>query len=144
MLTFYSRILVAYDGSDLSKKAVAMAAEFAKQDERIELRLVNVINPSTTIGNFGIYNEEVINNIREATQMSLQKVMDDIGNLPNKTYKNFLTGNPGKMIVNYAKEHDCDLIIMGSRGLTGLKEVLLGSTSHYVIQQAHCPVLVAK
>lgn len=144
MLTFYSRIVVAYDASDLSKKAVKMAAELAKQDSKIELRFVSVFNDTTTIGNFGIYNEELMNSIKEATKESLKKVTDHLEELPNITYTNFLIGNPGRMIVSYAKEHDCDLIVMGSRGLTGLKEVFLGSTSHYVVQQAHCPVLIAK
>lgn len=48
----------------------------------------------------------------------------------------------GPYIVNAAKELNCDLIVMGSRGLNSLTSLLLGSVSNYVIHHAHCPVMV--
>jgi nucleotide-binding universal stress UspA family protein len=43
-----------------------------------------------------------------------------------------------------AREGDCDIIVIGSRGLGGIKEFLLGSTSHRVADEAPCPVLIVK
>jgi nucleotide-binding universal stress UspA family protein len=51
-------------------------------------------------------------------------------------------GYPINHIVKHASEAGYDLIIMGSRGMSGIKEVLLGSVSHGVSQHAKCPVLI--
>ncbi|MDD5390352.1 MAG: universal stress protein [Gallionellaceae bacterium] len=53
-------------------------------------------------------------------------------------------GNPAQAIVAAAAENDCDLIIVGSHGRTGLDRLLMGSVSQQVVIQAKCPVLVAK
>ena len=51
---------------------------------------------------------------------------------------------PEKAILNLAKSWDADLIVMGRRGLSGLKELLLGSVSNYVVYHAPCSVLIVK
>jgi universal stress protein E len=53
-------------------------------------------------------------------------------------------GNPAEVIVAAAAENDCDLIVIGSHGRSGLDRLLLGSVSQQVVIQAKCPVLVAK
>lgn len=55
-----------------------------------------------------------------------------------------LSGPPGDMICELAKTWDADLIIVGNRGLRGLKELLLGSVSNYVIHHAPCSVLIVR
>ena len=55
--------------------------------------------------------------------------------------------NPGSLvgaIVDYAEHEGVDLIVMGTRGRSGFKRVLLGSTASGVVTYAHCPVLVVK
>lgn len=49
-----------------------------------------------------------------------------------------------KEIVEYAEKQDVDLIVIGTRGMSGLKRILFGSTSSGVVTYAHCPVLVVK
>lgn len=51
-------------------------------------------------------------------------------------------GPAGEMIVAAAKERDCDLIVMGSRGLGPVKSFLMGSTSTYVLHHSPCPMMV--
>jgi nucleotide-binding universal stress UspA family protein len=53
-------------------------------------------------------------------------------------------GRPEEAIVESAKDHGADLIIMGSHGKTGLERLLVGSVSERVIGSAECPVLVVK
>ena len=55
-----------------------------------------------------------------------------------------LTGNPGRMICELANNWSADLILVGSRGLKGLKEMFLGSVSNYVIHHAPCSVLIVR
>lgn len=58
--------------------------------------------------------------------------------------KVYRTGDPAEAIMDYAKEINTDLIIMGSRGLGLVRGVLLGSVSKYVLEHAKCPVLIVK
>ena len=51
-------------------------------------------------------------------------------------------GEPGPAVVEEAKEWEADLIVVGSRGHSGLRRLLEGSVSHYVAEHAHCPVEV--
>ena len=49
-----------------------------------------------------------------------------------------------KSIVEYTEEHKIDLIVIGTKGLSGIKKMLLGSTASGVVTYAHCPVVVVK
>lgn len=53
-------------------------------------------------------------------------------------------GDPGPAIVSYANHHDVDIVIIGSRGLNTLQEMVLGSVSHKVAKRVKCPVLIVK
>jgi len=53
-------------------------------------------------------------------------------------------GSPGKVICEFAKKWDADLIVMGRRGISGLSELLLGSVSNYVIHHTCCSVLTVQ
>ncbi len=55
-----------------------------------------------------------------------------------------LAGSPAEAIVDYSENNDCDLIIMGSRGLGAIREIMVGSVSHNVIQHASIPVMIMK
>ena len=55
-----------------------------------------------------------------------------------------LMGNPGRTICELAKSWSADLIIVGSRGLKGLKEMFLGSVSNYVTHHAPCSVFIIR
>ena len=53
-------------------------------------------------------------------------------------------GYPPDVLIDYAAEHDIDLIVMGSHGRTGVKRMVLGSVTEAVMRAAPCPVLVVK
>jgi len=55
-----------------------------------------------------------------------------------------LHGTPGPEIVKYANGSKVDLVVIGSRGLKRLQEMVLGSVSHKVIKQVSCPALIVK
>ncbi|MMZ57327.1 Stress response protein NhaX [compost metagenome] len=61
-----------------------------------------------------------------------------------KTEALYVKGDPARQIVEKAQEGAYQLIVIGSRGLSGLKEMMLGSVSHKVSQLASCPVLIVK
>ena len=53
-------------------------------------------------------------------------------------------GDEGSKIINYASQKSYDIIIMGSRGMSSLKEAFLGSTSNFVLHKSKIPVLIVK
>ncbi|EUJ46112.1 universal stress protein [Listeria riparia] len=55
-----------------------------------------------------------------------------------------LQGDPAERISQYISEHPADMLVLGSRGLNTIQEIVLGSVSHKLIKQADCPVLVVK
>ena len=145
MLTNYSRIVVAYDHSELSKKALKMAMDLAKQDQQIEVFVVMVMQPEKAIPYaYGLGVVAQLESQLEKANTVRVEIEQELKSLPNKTKALLLQGNPGLMIVDFVKQNDADLVVMGSRGLSGLKELFLGSVSHYVVQKAPCPVLIVK
>jgi nucleotide-binding universal stress UspA family protein len=78
------------------------------------------------------YGHEVVNRTNE--------VLDE---LPNATHTFVKEGQPVRTILDFASQNDYDLIIIGSRGLSGVKE-FLGSVSHGVVQRSKIPVLIIK
>lgn len=143
MFSFYSRIVVAYDGSTLGKKSLEMARALGRQDERVEIHVLHVVNTKSLATEFGVYDT-----LKEQQQERLTKTLDEakeiMGNAQNKIEYVVLKGHPAEMLIDYARNRDVDLIIMGSRGMSPLQKVVLGSVSHNVVQHAHCPVLIAK
>lgn len=140
---FCSRILVAFDDSELAMKSLDKAIELAKTDSTIEVELLHsVLWPN----NFNMSSKNT-HNIEDSFIADGRKVISKaeakLAELPNITRSYVLVGTPTRAILDHARAHDCDLIIMGSRGLSGIKE-FLGSVSHYVIQNSTIPVLLVK
>lgn len=53
-------------------------------------------------------------------------------------------GSPGDVICQYAREHEVDLLILGTHGRSGLTRLLMGSVAEEVVRRAHCPVLTVR
>lgn len=143
MANFCSRILIAYDGSELSKKALQTAVRIAETDPGVALHIVNVLEPLILTG-YETRIDELLKQRKDNAEAMLEQVKQSLSSLANPIQTHIADGPPGERIVNTAAEQECDLIIMGSRGLTGIKEFFLGSVSHYVAQRAACPVLIVK
>jgi len=61
-----------------------------------------------------------------------------------KVHFTVLVGDPSSQIIDYALEHEIELIIIPSHGRTGLNRFLMGSVAEKVIRYSHCPVLVLR
>ncbi len=147
MMSFYSKILVAYDGSEKSQKALDLALKLAEQDEKIEIYVLKVWD-TRFLDSYSYYEivstEDFVESRQKDTEDLFAKVNEKLRELPNKTATIALEGNPAKSIVDYSQKIGSDLIVLGSRGLSDIKEFFIGSVSHNVVQHAQCPVLVAK
>ncbi|WP_256760612.1 universal stress protein [Cohnella sp. WQ 127256] len=141
----FNHILVPYDGSKPAAKALEKAIQLAKTDSTTQLTVAHVINlqpviiADMTFAQPSSYQEQV----KEQGDAIIEKVKEMTTEIPH-TNVVVLAGSPAEAIVDYAENNACDVIIMGSRGLSSLKEFMVGSVSHNVILHAHIPVMIMK
>jgi nucleotide-binding universal stress UspA family protein len=147
MNTYIQNILVAYDGSEESQKALDYAVNLANEKENVVLHLVTVYQPALMMAYTAVnYPVEQANyELKEKNEQMIQIAKTELSiktNLP--IVAKAIEGYPGNVLTHYASMNKIDLIVIGSRGLSGVKEWFLGSVSHHVVQKAKCPVLVIK
>lgn len=139
-----TRILVAYDASEQSKKSLEKAIEISKMNSFIQIYVLHVM---AIIPAQEVFVPKSYQKMHDEMSQHGQEILSDaqlaLSSLPNKSQCIKKEGAPARVILDFTKENNCDLIIMGSRGLSGFKE-FLGSVSHTVIQQSKVPVLIVK
>jgi nucleotide-binding universal stress UspA family protein len=130
----YTKILVPLDQSSQSELVFKQAEAIAKSSQA-RLMLLHCIPLEQRITPYGnLYGEELLN-----LSSLLREQLEGI--IAEWDYK---TGEAGYWIREIAKSWDADLIVMGRRGLSGLKEVFLGSVSNYIIHHVDCSVLIVQ
>lgn len=145
-----SKIMVAIDGSEPSMDAVEYAISMATKQGGCELIVMTVIRmPVSSYGlmtpenevRYGKDRKEII----EARQL-LDKVREQVANhgIVFKTEIVDTQLSVEAAIIEYAEEQQVDLIVIGTKGKSGLKKLLLGSVASAVVTYAGCPVLVVK
>ncbi|MCD9022521.1 universal stress protein [Cohnella silvisoli] len=141
----FKHILVPYDGSNTSAKALDKAIQFVKADPATQLTVAHVINlqPLVVADITFVQPEGYQEQVKKQGNELLDKIKQRLGELPH-TNVVVLAGSPAEAIVDYSDNSDCDLIIMGSRGLGAIREFMVGSVSHNVLQHARIPVLIMK
>ncbi len=147
------RILVAVDGSKPSVDASVQAIDIAKK-VGAELIALYVISPDTRYH----YLEDTLtpklpSAFKEVLMLAMQSGEKRVNNVRQmakqksvKVKTDVVVGISSvvKEIIEYAHKNKIDMIVIGSRGLSGFKKMLLGSVASGVVTYAHCPVLVAK
>jgi len=150
-----SRILTAIDGSHSSMEAAKYALAMAKKYDA-ELFALTIINTQPWFHSSTLYGwaspetmEKVHENDIRHAQTWLDQVKETAENDGVRSQTKILlvpyteTSTAGA-IINYAEENHIDLIVIGTRGHSGLKKMLLGSVALAVLTYSHCPVLVIK
>jgi nucleotide-binding universal stress UspA family protein len=158
----FSKILVAIDGSEQSMNAAYYAIGIAnrKGNEvgRVQLIGLTVLDLTKLSSSFfatasGYYGAKELEEKRKEAQQWLDKVEklasnEENNNDNNVKFKSEIIEDPisrvGSAIVDYAERENVDLIVIGTRGRTGFKKILLGSVASDVVTYAHCPVLIVK
>ena len=139
----FEGILLAVDGSQHSIRAAKEAGDLARAMNSKVLRIViayDGIPPYLGEPNL----QQAINaRMKEANEV-LQKAQDAVGKIPGEIHTELIEGSPAEAIINVAKTRGSTVIVMGSRGLSTMVELVLGSTSHKVVSHAPCPVLVVR
>ena len=138
-ITKGERILVAVDGSEYTDVIVDQAISMG----RICNSAIFAISVIALYPESVAYAPELEEEVSKNTRKLLENVKNRIEkeNIKCETIVR-LDGHPHQPIVEEAKERNIDLIVMGTRGMTGLKKVLMGSVAQKVIGYAPCPVMV--
>ncbi len=134
-------ILVALDGSELSQRVIESLDEI-QIHSATKIILSQVIPPPESDREIAVDrpqgSEELLYRHIEKQLQSYQ------ANLPCNSELEIVVGDPAAEIVRLAHIHQANLIVLGNRGLTGLKRILEGSVSSQVVADAPCSVLVVK
>jgi len=146
----YKRILVATDGSTLSKKAVTSAIELAALSgaELIAMKVTPRYPQSYFEGSLPLSATEV-SKIEKGWTEGAQKIVDAVlkaANAKGVTAKAVVVKSDvvSDALISAAKKHKADLIVMASHGRRGIKRLLLGSETQQVLTHASVPVLVLR
>ena len=136
------KILLAIDGSEHSHAVVDKAIEFAKL-LTAEVILVFCHEKLPVILGQPYRDRQIADILRESEKL-IEPFVQRLQREDIKVEDRLMEGPAGKMIPDIAKIENCDLIIMGSRGLSNLTSMIVGSVTNRVLQIAPCSVLVVR
>ena len=147
------KVLVCTDGSMQSQKAIKEAAKIAGGCNADEVVIIHVYNKNiySDLVYGGLSGPQMIKEIEELEKGKEKKIAvifaEAKKNFEEKGIKAttlLKEGHPAETIAQVADEGDFDMVVIGSRGLGGLKKAFLGSISNAVVQQVDTKVLVVK
>jgi nucleotide-binding universal stress UspA family protein len=146
------RILVPIDGSENAYRAASFATDLAKRygAELLVIHALELHQSLSYLGMYGMPYSETIKEMVDAARKEADPWFDRIKKEADSSgvkMKSDVIEAPLSLvgeIVNYAEKINADLIVVGSRGRTGLKKLLLGSVASGIVTYAPCPVLVIK
>jgi nucleotide-binding universal stress UspA family protein len=148
MSIFPTKILLATDGSEEAALAAHTATDVAgKTDSELHVVLVGLSAAYVGIGPPEMADippprqEELDEEARRLLDAQVKQIEADGSTVAQAHLR---VGRPGEQIVVLAEEIGAGLIVMGNRGLGGLRRLLMGSVSDSVVRHAHCPVLIVR
>ncbi len=138
----FSKILVAYDSSPHSRRALEKAVEVAGCSQA-QLGLVYAYDPVPAYLGEPYYEDAVSRAVLNGREL-LKEVVTWLAEKGLTASLNIIQGPPAEAILKVAETEGYDLIVMGSRGLNAWQGLLLGSTSQRVLQHGQIPVLIVR
>jgi len=143
----FKKILVAVDMSKMSEEVFAYGRSLALR-LGAEATFLHVLPHPTLWRGYEPWlppeiDVEVAEIARKKLEYYLRKSKENYPELENTNYTMVVKeGNPSDVIINYAKEHDMHLVVIGYRGQSTLERLVVGSTASNVGRYAHCSVLI--
>lgn len=139
------KILVAVDGSENAALAASWASKLANQTGgSLTLLHAHDMTATETMGLANLSKEEIDEIKERQAAEAFDKARSVMGEVGAGADSIVAVGDPADEIILAAKTRGYDHIVMGSRGLSPVKELLLGSVSDRVAREAHCPVTIIR
>ncbi len=145
---FCQKVLLAYDGTTGADNALEKVVALAKQNSKLSVHILYINQPPQAmigVGEAYIVSPEALEvKLDPEVERKIRQAKERLSALASCTTDIIVHESPSRKIINESKKLQCDLIVIGSRGLGGLKKLILGSVSNYVVNHASIPVLVVK
>jgi nucleotide-binding universal stress UspA family protein len=148
------KVLVPFDFSQTANFALNFATGLSSNYPNIEVTVLHVIETpvATGMGTMGgglesipdFENQIFFMELVEARKKQLKKIEESYTDVVLKVKTKMILGSVFKGISEYINDQGPDLIVMGSKGASGLEEVLVGSNTEKVVRNATCPVITIK
>jgi nucleotide-binding universal stress UspA family protein len=135
----YAKILIGYDGSENSKRALQRAISLTEQT-RGKLRIVVAAN--ATMGIAGRH--DVLERLLEWGKTLLSDALSQAKQASIDVSGSVEDGSPAAMILSQAESANTDLIVVGRSGVSGVERFIIGSVSSSVVAHSRCDVLIVK
>ena len=136
----FTKILFGVDPSEHSRKALPLVTELARQ---FQAEVVVLHVHEHVMGRGGGYDVETDTEASVLTDHVVKELKDQ-GLSARGELRSAYFGHTAKRIVEVAKTEGADLIVLGSRGLSDIAGLVLGSVAHKVLQLSEVPVLIAR
>jgi nucleotide-binding universal stress UspA family protein len=157
-ISAFSKILIAVDGSQSSMNAASNAIAIAKKEHYsnnpqllialyvVFSRMGYAYSSAGVFGSRGLETPNPLREILEGAKIEAQQWLkiDEDNNIRLQAEVVVTATSIVSAIVEYAKNKNVDLIIMGTRGRSGFKKLLLGGVASGVVAYSTCPVMIVK
>jgi nucleotide-binding universal stress UspA family protein len=141
------KILIPCDFSDQAVQAFRLALDLAAI-EKGEIHLVHVIElpvmHDTVLMPTLSFEENLLKELKSVAETQFEKITSQYGGGGTKIKTVVLYGATSISILDYVTENNIDLVVMGSKGATGVKELVIGSNAEKIVRRSAVPVLVVK
>ena len=135
----FRKLLVGYDGSPQSEKAVDIALSLAECLDAT-LLIFAVARPPEPATSVEL--EAVLDNAKEHFEEGFKKIVERARSRDLDVKTDMAVGHPAEQLIHRAEADGIDLIILGRRGRSMISRMMLGSVSERALRYAHCPVMV--
>lgn len=148
-----TKVLIPYDFSEQAQHALNFTTDFADQLEDIHIEILHVLEiPNSSSFSAGgdvelggnLENQIFFLKLMEKRKAQIKELEEEYAGRKFKLSVKFKTGNAFKSISESIIEENPDLVVMGSKGTSGIEEVLIGSNTEKVVRTASCPVITIK
>ena len=139
------KILIPIDGSASALRAVEHAILLAKSQAKVNIHLVTIVAPILS-GHVKMFiNDDQLNSYyRDEGYRALQSAREKLDQTGVAYHHHIGVGHAAETLVQYAKENHCDQIIMGTRGMSAIADLVMGSVATKVIHLCNLPVTLIK
>jgi nucleotide-binding universal stress UspA family protein len=137
----FKKILVPVDGSKNSTRGLERAIEIAKESNA-EITGFYVFHLPLLAG--VKYTQKMKDEVQKKAAKTIGSAMKRVQQAGGSFKYKTAGGHTGSEIVKFAQSGKYDMIVIGARGMGGVREAFLGSTSNYVMHKTKIPVLVVK
>jgi nucleotide-binding universal stress UspA family protein len=141
-----SKLLVPTDSSESATRALQHAISLAKRDPAIELHLVHADEPPAVYGEIAVYlSEERAKELQHRHAEDILRPAVDAARAAGVSFvSDVLIGDVPSVLVQYAEEKGCDGIVMGTRGMSAIGNLVMGSVATKVIHLTKLPVTLVR